>query len=112
MFGNCWALALVSFLMVLASGPTVSWCQELSQNSPTFLNRELTNLKRFSDIDYDSFVGLMGRRYAGDMHDVFVGLFGRRSPETVPRPLQNVGYPQPAGGFFIHKGRLRLQRNA
>uniref|UniRef100_A0A3B3ZZF9 Uncharacterized protein n=1 Tax=Periophthalmus magnuspinnatus TaxID=409849 RepID=A0A3B3ZZF9_9GOBI len=49
-------------------------------------------LKRYSDLDYDSFVGLMGRRSAGklnhfslfltgEMHDIFVGLMGRRNSE-------------------------------
>ncbi|KAF7647765.1 hypothetical protein LDENG_00167280 [Lucifuga dentata] len=50
------------------------------------------NLKRNSDLDYDSFVGLMGRRSAGEdtapspnkreMHDIFVGLMGRRNSES------------------------------
>uniref|UniRef100_A0A673HX88 Tachykinin precursor 3b n=1 Tax=Sinocyclocheilus rhinocerous TaxID=307959 RepID=A0A673HX88_9TELE len=46
--------------------------------------------KRYKDIDYDSFIGLMGRRSAGtnrdtnspfrpNMNDIFVGLLGRRN---------------------------------
>ncbi|XP_051985584.1 tachykinin-3b [Xyrauchen texanus] len=46
--------------------------------------------KRYGDIDYDSFIGLMGRRSTGtnrvtnaqfrpNMNDIFVGLLGRRN---------------------------------
>uniref|UniRef100_A0A8C2HTU9 Tachykinin precursor 3b n=1 Tax=Cyprinus carpio TaxID=7962 RepID=A0A8C2HTU9_CYPCA len=46
--------------------------------------------KRYNDIDYDSFIGLMGRRSTGtnrdtnspfrpNMNDIFVGLLGHRN---------------------------------
>lgn len=40
----------------------------ISQNSPDYLTNDFTNMKRYRDIDYDSFVGLMGRRSAGESH--------------------------------------------
>ncbi|KAM6976884.1 tachykinin-3a [Aplochiton taeniatus] len=73
-------------------------------------------LKRYSDLDYDSFVGLMGRRSADinsvpsphkrDMDDIFVGLMGRRSTEPGNGPWKRKEYPE-ARGIFFNKCRLR-----
>uniref|UniRef100_A0AAR2JRZ2 Neuromedin-K n=1 Tax=Pygocentrus nattereri TaxID=42514 RepID=A0AAR2JRZ2_PYGNA len=47
--------------------------------------------RQYDDVDYDSFIGLMGRRSTGadavpqlrrDMDDIFVGLLGRRSSDS------------------------------
>ncbi|KAG8002689.1 hypothetical protein GBF38_015212 [Nibea albiflora] len=62
-------------------------------------------LKRYSDLDYDSFVGLMGRRNAGEMHDIFVGLMGRRNSEPDNGPWRRE-YPE-RRGIFLNKCRLR-----
>ncbi|KAM8864624.1 tachykinin-3a [Spinachia spinachia] len=75
--------------------------------------------KRFNDLDYDSFVGLMGRRDADanavegpqkrEMHDIFVGLMGRRNSEPENGPWRRA-YPE-RRGIFLNKCRLRfLQR--
>lgn len=37
-----------------------------AQESPSFRMSTHNLLKRYNDIDYDSFVGLMGRRNAGE----------------------------------------------
>ncbi|XP_038864644.1 neurokinin-B-like [Salvelinus namaycush] len=54
-----------------------------SKEGPGLGNLQRTILKRYNGLDYDSFVGLMGRRSAGkrEMDDVFVGLMGRRNSE-------------------------------
>ncbi|XP_074538244.1 tachykinin-3a isoform X2 [Halichoeres trimaculatus] len=73
-------------------------------------------LKRYSDLDYDSFVGLMGRRNADEndvppqqkreMHDIFVGLMGRRNSEPDNGPWRRE-YPE-RRGIFLNKCRLRF----
>ncbi|XP_075882456.1 tachykinin-3a isoform X1 [Nelusetta ayraudi] len=73
-------------------------------------------LKKYSDLDYDSFVGLMGRRNADtdavpspqkrEMHDIFVGLMGRRNTESDNGPWRRE-YPE-RRGVFLNKCRLRF----
>ncbi|KAL1020911.1 hypothetical protein UPYG_G00006290 [Umbra pygmaea] len=82
-----------------------------------------TLLKRYNDLDYDSFVGLMGRRntdlndlppspHKREMDDVFVGLMGRRNSELDNiRPLRKETYPaRRRGGILFNKCRLRFRR--
>ncbi|CAG07431.1 unnamed protein product [Tetraodon nigroviridis] len=73
-------------------------------------------LKRYSDLDYDSFVGLMGRRNADaeaaqspqkrELHDIFVGLMGRRNSEPDNGPWRRA-YPE-RRGILLNKCRLRF----
>uniref|UniRef100_A0A8C7Q176 Neuromedin-K n=1 Tax=Oncorhynchus mykiss TaxID=8022 RepID=A0A8C7Q176_ONCMY len=85
-----------------------------SEEGPGLGNIQRTILKRYNGLDYDSFVGLMGRRSAGkrEMDDVFVGLMGRRNSELGNmRPLRKEVYPETRkGGLFFNKCRLRFRR--
>ncbi|KAJ8017054.1 hypothetical protein DPEC_G00013770 [Dallia pectoralis] len=94
-----------------------------SEESPDLKTLQRTLLKRYNDLDYDSFVGLMGRRSADlndlppspnkrEMDDVFVGLMGRRNSELGnTRPLRKETYPQTRrGGIFFNKCRTRFRR--
>ncbi|KAM4562826.1 tachykinin-3a [Odontesthes bonariensis] len=73
-------------------------------------------LKRYTDLDYDSFVGLMGKRndeadavqspQKREMDDIFVGLMGRRNSESDNGPWRKE-YPE-RRGIFLNKSRLRL----
>uniref|UniRef100_A0A668AUY4 Tachykinin precursor 3b n=1 Tax=Myripristis murdjan TaxID=586833 RepID=A0A668AUY4_9TELE len=106
--GNSWTLAALAALVIL-SCPVKSWCKEQthkspSQNKPESLPGDFADFKRFDDLDYDSFIGLMGRRIAGkkkkkkfsgihtarDMDDVFVGLLGRK--RSKPSECQQKGW--------------------
>uniref|UniRef100_A0A8C7CF51 Tachykinin precursor 3b n=1 Tax=Oncorhynchus kisutch TaxID=8019 RepID=A0A8C7CF51_ONCKI len=113
MMGNSWALAILILLVILISCPMESDCEEEFYNSKLqfrqdYLSGDLTHSKRYSDIDYDTFVGLMGRRSAADMDGVFLGLLGRRSSRSaIPQPWGEE-YPQPRGGILINNGRLRF----
>ncbi|XP_018615892.1 tachykinin-3a [Scleropages formosus] len=117
-------LALLSLMMTLRS--CRSSCDEQEnyrselEKSATFADVPGDRVKRYSDIDYDSFVGLMGRRSAGannspssfkrDMHDVFVGLMGRRSSQTdEARPWRKENAERRPGIFF-NKCKLRFRR--
>ncbi|CAG6021424.1 tachykinin-3a [Menidia menidia] len=74
------------------------------------------NLKRYTDLDYDSFVGLMGKRSdeadavqpprKREMDDIFVGLMGRRNSESDNGEWRRE-YPE-RRGVFLNKSRLRL----
>ncbi|XP_071391364.1 tachykinin-3b [Centroberyx affinis] len=116
---NSWTLATLTALVFLLSCPVRSWCKEdtyklLTENKPECLPNDFADLKRFSNIDYDSFVGLMGRRSADrrgtpisrkrDLDDFFTSLLGRKTSE--PRG----DYSQARGGLFVNHGRLRFQR--
>ncbi|XP_042563519.1 tachykinin-3a isoform X1 [Clupea harengus] len=88
-------LLLVVFVLVTEPSFGQSSCIEVeaqrssSDNAPSIRNPPRELLKRYNDLDYDSFVGLMGRRSTDleeipspvkrEMHDIFVGLMGRRS---------------------------------
>ncbi|XP_061076267.1 tachykinin-3b isoform X3 [Conger conger] len=118
--------AILSFIVTLRS--CQSNCEE--QEPQESMQEERLNidnfprdfLKRYNDIDYDTFVGLMGRRSAGmnnlpplkrDMDDIFVGLMGRRSSESSKSHLQSwrkEGYPQGRGAILFNKGKLRFRR--
>ncbi|XP_064824526.1 uncharacterized protein LOC135541941 isoform X2 [Oncorhynchus masou masou] len=75
------AQAILTFLVILISCPMESDCEEDSynsilQDSPYYLSSDLTHFKRYRDIHDDSFVGLMGRRSAGES----LGLRGPKEP--------------------------------
>ncbi|XP_045561632.1 uncharacterized protein isoform X4 [Salmo salar] len=75
------AQAILTFLVILISCPMESDCEEDSynsilQDSPYYLSSGLTNFKRYRDIHDDTFVGLMGRRSAGES----LGLRGPKEP--------------------------------
>ncbi|XDV46132.1 hypothetical protein PO909_014081 [Leuciscus waleckii] len=90
-------LVLLFLVLVLETRWSESSCQQSesqrsdSNESPSFRLSAHNLLKRYNDIDYDSFVGLMGRRNADtddlppqrkrEMHDIFVGLMGRRGAD-------------------------------
>ncbi|XP_073323798.1 tachykinin-3b [Pagrus major] len=66
---NCCTLASLVALVILVLLPARSWCKEdtytsLAEAKPRCCVSGDAELKRFGDIDYDSFVSLMGRRSA------------------------------------------------
>ncbi|XP_061532916.1 tachykinin-3a [Phycodurus eques] len=115
---------LVSLLLLVKLRCSQSRCEEPESRKTTSLHQTLglnypkpNLIKRYSDWDYDSFVGLMGRRDAAgenivqhpqkrEMHDIFVGLMGRRNSEpdngawrrTLPERRR----------IFVNKCRLRF----
>ncbi|KAG7471869.1 hypothetical protein MATL_G00102590 [Megalops atlanticus] len=117
-------LAILSLTMTLRS--CQSSCEEQEphksepEESPSFGNFPRGFLKRYNGIDYDSFVGLMGRRSTGandlprphkrDMHDFFVGLMGRRSSESGNVHPWRKEHPERTGGIFFNKCKLRFRR--
>ncbi|XP_026884514.1 tachykinin-3a [Electrophorus electricus] len=118
-------LLCVILILVLEPRLSQSSCEDRgAQRSAPDVNPSLrlsvrNLLKRYNDIDYDSFVGLMGRRSADaddmqsprkrEMHDIFVGLMGRRSSDAdTGRPWRK-DYPDTRGIFF-NKCRLRFRR--
>ncbi|KAM9429487.1 uncharacterized protein ACWYII_017597 isoform 2-T2 [Salvelinus alpinus] len=111
-------LLLVALFVAMKLHSSQSSCEEPaagahrstdSEEGPGLGNLQRTILKRYNGLDYDSFVGLMGRRSAGEMDDVFVGLMGRRNSELGNmRPLRKEVYPETRkGGLFFNKCRLR-----
>ncbi|XP_030623556.1 tachykinin-3a [Chanos chanos] len=117
-------ILLVILFLVMELRLSRSSCPELelqrssSEESPSYRVSSRNIMKRSNDIDYDSFVGLMGRRNADEddilaqqkreMHDVFVGLMGRRNSESgIGRPWRR-DYPETRGGIFFNKCKLRL----
>uniref|UniRef100_A0A3B3QAJ9 Tachykinin precursor 3a n=1 Tax=Paramormyrops kingsleyae TaxID=1676925 RepID=A0A3B3QAJ9_9TELE len=120
-------LAVLSIMMSFPSCQSSCEEQEIGEPHRSELEkgRGLSNiprelLKRYSDIDYDSFVGLMGRRSSGehvlflqaqtthrDMHDVFVGLMGRRSSQMDESRPWRQEYPVRRVGIFFNKCKLR-----
>ncbi|TNN56935.1 hypothetical protein EYF80_032833 [Liparis tanakae] len=107
-------LLLVTLFLVMKLRHSQSRCEEPGSRRATSDFQKTTgldslkrnSLKRFSDLDYDSFVGLMGRRAAGEMHDIFVGLMGRRNSEPDNGPSRRE-YPE-RRGMFLNKCRLRF----
>ncbi|XP_047424694.1 tachykinin-3a isoform X2 [Mugil cephalus] len=115
-------LLLVTLFLVMKLRCSHSRCEEpgsrrsASDQQTVGLDSLKRNiLKRYSDLDYDSFVGLMGRRNAEnavqspqkrEMHDIFVGLMGRRNSEPDNGAWRRE-YPE-RRGIFLNKCRLRL----
>ncbi|XP_063065676.1 tachykinin-3a [Engraulis encrasicolus] len=117
-------LLLVVFFLVMEPPFSLSNCIEVdsqrssSDDTPSFRNPTRELLKRYNDIDYDSFVGLMGRRSTDaeempaplkrEMHDIFVGLMGRRSTDTgAGRPWRK---DYPGTRSIFNKCKLRFRR--
>ncbi|XP_040048919.1 tachykinin-3a [Gasterosteus aculeatus] len=117
-------LLLVTLFLIMKLRHSQSRCEEPGSRTAASDTTGLDSFKqnsrkRFSDLDYDSFVGLMGRRGADanalegrekrEMHDIFVGLMGRRNSEPDNGPWRRA-YPE-RRGIFLNKCRLRfLQR--
>ncbi|XP_051914423.1 tachykinin-3a isoform X1 [Hippocampus zosterae] len=115
---------LVFLLLLVKLRCSRSKCDDPESRKPTSLQENLginnpkrNLMRRYSDLDYDSFVGLMGRRDAADantvqrplkreMHDIFVGLMGRRNSEPNSGPWRRA-YPE-RRGIFLNKCRLRF----
>ncbi|KAG7228359.1 hypothetical protein INR49_009223 [Caranx melampygus] len=115
-------LLLMTLLLILKLRYSLCRCEEpgsrrsSSDQSADADTVKRNILKRYSDLDYDSFVGLMGRRNADantvqsprkrEMHDIFVGLMGRRNSEPDNGPWRRE-YPE-RRGIFLNKCRLRF----
>nr|XP_020482002.1 tachykinin-3-like [Labrus bergylta] len=113
---------LVSLFLIMKLRYSQSRCEEepgmrrsTSEQTSGLDNLKRNILKRYSDLDYDSFVGLMGRRNADEnavqppqreMHDIFVGLMGRRNSEPDNGAWRRE-YPE-RRGVFLNKCRLRF----
>ncbi|ROL50650.1 hypothetical protein DPX16_14894 [Anabarilius grahami] len=86
-----WLLVLFSHVVLLLACPGLSRC---ALDYPSFTDNSDPQSERYdkrnNDIDYDSFIGLMGRRSAANMNDIFVGLLGRRNIVSGKR-LMNSG---------------------
>ncbi|KAF4112338.1 hypothetical protein G5714_007133 [Onychostoma macrolepis] len=112
-----WLLVLFSHVLLMLAYPRPSRC---ALDYPLFTDNSDPQSeryeKRYNDIDYDSFIGLMGRRSAGtnrdthlrppfkpNMNDMFVGLLGRRN--TVPAIPTWRG--QRRGNVFLKNRRQR-----
>uniref|UniRef100_A0A3B3Z7Q1 Uncharacterized protein n=1 Tax=Periophthalmus magnuspinnatus TaxID=409849 RepID=A0A3B3Z7Q1_9GOBI len=106
------SLLLVALFLVMKLRYSQSRCDEpdartsSSETIGRLDNLKRNILKRYSDLDYDSFVGLMGRRSAGEMHDIFVGLMGRRNSEPDNGPWRRETPER--RGIFLNKCRLRF----
>ncbi|XP_044033413.1 tachykinin-3b [Siniperca chuatsi] len=101
---NCCTLASLAALVILVLLPVRCWCKEDAYKSLTQANKPEccvsrdAELKRFDDIDYDSFVSLMGRRSAAqpnshrntamsrkrDMDPILAALMLRRTRMACP----------------------------
>ncbi|XP_028309342.1 tachykinin-3a isoform X2 [Gouania willdenowi] len=116
-------LLLMTLLLIVKLHHSLGGCDEHRTRRSTSENigsdkykRSIS--KRYSDLDYDSFVGLMGRRNAEpdneeeatpqkrEMHDIFVGLLGRRNSESGNGPWRRDNPER--RGIFLNKCRLRL----
>ncbi|XP_062314528.1 tachykinin-3a [Osmerus eperlanus] len=118
-------LLLVALFLVMKLRLCQSGCEEpgsrrsSSGEIPGLGEMKRNLLKRYSDVDYDSFVGLMGRRNADtngvqsqqkrEMHDIFVGLMGRRNSEPGNAGPWRKANPE-TKGIFYNKCRLRFRR--
>uniref|UniRef100_A0A8C6L9A6 Neuromedin-K n=1 Tax=Nothobranchius furzeri TaxID=105023 RepID=A0A8C6L9A6_NOTFU len=117
-------LLLVTLFLIMKLRHSQSRCEEtgLRRSSSETVNLEDLKrniLKRYTDLDYDSFVGLMGKRNVGEfdsahlqspqkreMDDIFVGLMGRRNSESDGVPWRRE-YPD-RRRIFLNRSRLRL----
>ncbi|XP_067448300.1 tachykinin-3a isoform X2 [Thunnus thynnus] len=114
-------LLLVTLFLIMKLQYSQSRCEEPGSRRSTSDTLGVDNpkrniLKRYNDLDYDSFVGLMGRRNADtnavqapqkrEMQDIFVGLMGRRNSEPDNGPWRRE-YPE-RRGIFLNKCRLRF----
>ncbi|XP_050930757.1 tachykinin-3b isoform X2 [Lates calcarifer] len=86
---NCCSFASLIALVILVLLPVRSWCKEdtyksLTEAKPECCASEGPDLKRFDDIDYDSFVSLMGRRSAAQLNSQ------RNFPMSRKRHMDNI----------------------
>ncbi|RXN11743.1 tachykinin-3-like protein [Labeo rohita] len=103
-------LVLLFLVLVLETRWSESSCQQsesqrsVSSESPNLRLSAHNLLKRYNDIDYDSFVGLMGRRNA-DTDDI------PPQRKKTGRPWRK-DYPETSasGGIFFNKCKLRFRR--
>ncbi|XP_042582095.1 tachykinin-3b isoform X1 [Cyprinus carpio] len=111
-----WLLVLFSHVLLMLACPRPSRC---SLDYPSFTDNSDPQSeryeKRYDDIDYDSFIGLMGRRSAGtnrdtnppfrpNMNDIFVGLLGRRNTLSAIPAWRG----QRRGNIFLKDRRQRF----
>ncbi|XP_056131150.1 tachykinin-3a [Lampris incognitus] len=116
-------LLLVTLCLVMKLRCGQSRCEEPGSRRPPsdtigYGKLQRNVIKRYNDLDYDSFVGLMGRRNTDansvpspdkrEMHDIFVGLMGRRSSEPDNAPWRRESPER--RGIFLNKCRLRFRR--
>ncbi|XP_059185315.1 tachykinin-3b [Centropristis striata] len=115
---NCWTLASLVALVVLGLFPVRSGCKEVTYISlkkarPECCVREDPEFKRYQDIDYDSFVGLMGRRSPAQPNrhtdQILADLLRRRTITGMACPCDEE-YLQTTGSRLISQGRQRFQR--
>uniref|UniRef100_A0A9J8AR06 Tachykinin precursor 3b n=1 Tax=Cyprinus carpio carpio TaxID=630221 RepID=A0A9J8AR06_CYPCA len=100
-----WLLVLFSHVLLMLACPRPSRC---SLDYPSFTDNSDPQSeryeKRYDDIDYDSFIGLMGRRSAANMNDIFVGLLGRRNTLSAIPAWRG----QRRGNIFLKDRRQRF----
>ncbi|XP_077948237.1 uncharacterized protein LOC144388935 [Gasterosteus aculeatus] len=110
---GCGTLAL---LIVLLLFPVRSGCKEyayksLTENKPECCDTEDAMLKRLKDVDYDGFVGLMGRRsvakHKRHIDHMFADMLQRQTGMACPCVGE---YLTTNGGPFINNGGKRFQR--
>uniref|UniRef100_A0A3Q0TBS3 Neuromedin-K n=1 Tax=Amphilophus citrinellus TaxID=61819 RepID=A0A3Q0TBS3_AMPCI len=109
-------LLLVTLFLIMEFRYSRCRCDEPGSRRPTsdqttgLDNFKRNILKRYSDLDYDSFVGLMGRRSA-ESGEPFIFMFPIHRMGNVSSLADNVPwrrvYPERRGIFF-NKCRLRL----
>uniref|UniRef100_A0A1A8JY45 Tachykinin 3a n=1 Tax=Nothobranchius kuhntae TaxID=321403 RepID=A0A1A8JY45_NOTKU len=116
-------LLLVILFLIMKLRHSQSRCEETGlrrssseQQTVNLEDLKRNILKRYTDLDYDSFVGLMGKRNVDvedeqspqkrEMDDIFVGLMGRRNSESDGVPWRRE-YPD-RRRIFLNRSRLRL----
>ncbi|XP_034538752.1 tachykinin-3b [Notolabrus celidotus] len=122
---SCSTLASLLALVFLVLLPVTSWCKAETYKSTTKGKAECcvsedAELKRFDDLDYDSFVSLMGRRSEaqpnshkntltqrkGHINHILTDLLGQKKGFTLPGPEEY----QQTQRRFTDSGRQRPQR--
>ncbi|XP_065811031.1 tachykinin-3b [Labrus bergylta] len=108
---NCSTLASLIALVILVIMPARTWCKEetyksLTERKPECCVGEATELKRFDDIDYDSFVSLMGRRSAAQQNsDRNIQNTRKKNMDHILADLlgQKKRIPFPCAEEYLHK---------
>ncbi|XP_054472073.1 tachykinin-3b [Anoplopoma fimbria] len=112
----CCTRASLVALVILVLFPVRSGCKEytyksLTEAKPECCVREDAVMKRLKDLDYDSFVGLMGRRSVAQpnrhMDHIFADMLGLRTGSACPCAED---YVETKRSQFISHGRQRFQR--
>ncbi|XP_067443609.1 tachykinin-3b [Thunnus thynnus] len=107
---NCCTFASLVALVILVSFPVRSWCEEdayksLPEEKPECCVSKDAEMKRLDDIDYDSFVSLMGRRSAPQPDS---NRNNRWSRKRMACPCAQTEYLQTRRGGFITHNRQRF----